>query len=231
MHRPPHRKTNYVAVGLFGMLFCGASAVAQTGSREAGACRLHIHVVSKYGRVLPYALKSFVNTKSKLDLAANFNGLIGASLPAGQYRFRLSRQDIVVPELDIEGEVDLSIPEQWLTIVPTGSVAIDSAGKVGAIALGGAASAKPVSGRITPIPDTRMKTWVRCQALFTRDYVEVPVAPDGSFSVPGDLSGTYMLMVLQGEHALGTREVSFGRVGPLPNIEIDLAERGVAGKR
>src|SRR5207248_2127318 len=129
----------------------------------------------------------------------------------------LSRRDVPMRQLEISGEVDLSTPEVWLTVVPTGLVAINQAGEVGAIDLG-SPPRKPVVGRVTPAPDPTLPTWIRCQALFTRDYVEVPVSADGSFSLPGELNGTYMLIVMQGEHAIQTQEFAFGLSGPVSTI-------------
>jgi len=219
------RNGNRLALGWLLIFLFSLLAQAQTTGHQAGAYRLSIRVVNKYGKLLPYVLDYFVNAEDKLDLLPRFNGLVGDNLPPGRYRYRLSRRDANVPQLQVGGEIELSIPDQWLTIVPTGLVAIDSSGKVGAIDLGAAASRKPVMGRIRPTPDPTTPTWVRCQALFTRDYTEIPVTADGAFSVPGELNGAYMLIVMQGEHALQTQEVSFGLPGPTPVIEIAVPSR------
>jgi len=225
MSRSCVRKGNGSAPRWLAALLLGTSALAQTGSYPQAGCRLYIRVVNRYGRVLPYALDHFMNAKGESDLLPRFTGLVGDDLPPGHYRYQLSRRDAPVPQLQITGEVDLSAPEQWLTVVPTGSVAIDRGGRVGAIDLGGAAPRKPIAGRIRPAPDSAMPTWVRCQALFTKDYIEVPVTADGSFSVPGGVSGAYLLIVMQGEHVLQTQEASFGLPNSPAAVDIVLPSR------
>jgi hypothetical protein len=214
------------------VLFSGSLSIVAQGPGDDGAgCRLHIHVVSRYGNTLPYVLDFFANTKDNAEMSSRFKGLTGENLPAGRYRYRLSRKGVEIRELDITGEVDLSLPNQWLTLVPTGFVSVNSAGQVGAIDLGGIHSRKPVVGKVIPAPGSATSTWIRCQSLFTHDYIEVSVAADGSFIVPGDLSGSFVLIVLQGEHVLQTQEVSFGLPGPAPNIEISLPDHSRNGER
>jgi hypothetical protein len=219
------RNANRLVLGWLVIFLFSLSAQDQVTGQQAGNHRLYIRVVNKYGKLLPYVLDYFVNAEDKLDLLPRFNGMVGDNLPPGRYRYRLSRRDARVPQLQVTGEIELSMPEQWLTIVPTGFVAINSAGEAGAIDLGAVASRKPVIGRIRPAPDPTTPAWIRCQALFTRDYTEIPVTADGAFSVPGELSGAYMLIVMQGEHALQTQEVSFGLPGPTPAIEIIVSSR------
>src|SRR5258708_3611372 len=108
--------------------------IAPTGLRaQAGKnreARVEFLVTNYFGRPLPYQCSSFVDTKTKVDLAGQFTELRGQAIPFSRYRYVLSRTDVLSKHSELSGEISVSEPTVWLSLSHSGIVAFSEGHEV-----------------------------------------------------------------------------------------------------
>jgi len=88
-----------------------------------------------------------------------------------------------------------------------------------AIGTAGDFEGRPVQGRILGLQEGAA-TWVRLQPLYAPSWLEAPVSASGEFHFESVLTGKWLVMVLQGDKLLYSKQYALGNEKVA--LEIDL---------
>ena len=172
-------------------------------------------VVDESGRTLSdWKVTKFKPRNSDKDFAAQFTGLVAASVPRGFYEYRLAGPVVKRGGLSdwtprVDGRVDLySLPEylEVRTVFEDmlNGVAFDSMRPYSFV----------IRGKIDPMPPAALAAdplRVHVNALDHWSGVDVLVDPNGEFRIYQSLSGRYILTVIRGSEVLGVRLAVFSQ--------------------
>jgi hypothetical protein len=193
--------------------------------REA---RVEFLVTNYFGRPLPYRCSSFVDTKTKVDLADRFTGLRGQAIPFSRYRYVLSRTDVSSKLSELWGEMSVSEPTVWLSLSHSGLVTF-SGGHEGVLEVAPARTV--IVGTVKPRSEGKGVTWVRLQPLYQDFKLETEVDANGEFRLYRPLTGAFLVLVFREQQLLAVKSVVLDAASGDKRIEIDLATDKVPTER
>jgi hypothetical protein len=185
-------------------------------------------VTNYFGRPLPYQCSSFVDTKTKVDLAGQFTGLRGQVIPFGQYRYVLSRTDVSSKLSELWGEISVSEPTVWLSLSHSGLVTF-SGGHEGVLEVAPARTV--IVGTVKPRSEGKGVTWVRLQPLYQDFKLETDVDANGEFRIYRPLTGAFLVLVFREQQLLAVKSVVLNAAAGDEKIEIDLATDKLPNER
>lgn len=171
------------------------SLLLAQGSGNSSNCHVNLRVVDYEGRPAPYEVVSFRDHLGH-EYSSRFASLAGqVPCHVTPYVYQVHRLGVDHRLAFIEGQIGVSHPETWLTIVTSPNIVF------GATEVLGSLSRITPPGYIlrgmilSPAPTDRL--WVSIRSAVSSDRVEAGVDPDGSFRIySGLFNGPYTLAVM-----------------------------------
>jgi hypothetical protein len=181
------------------VLWLGGADARGQGSAPRRTATVYFHVVDRFGVELPYDVSEFLLLKSGPDYSSRFVGLLGRTIPYGQYSYKLRRRD--APEAGVlDGTVNVTREEVWRTVMYGGIVVM-----VQGHAAEGLQATPPgfvIRGTVRPRPGAGDPAWVRIEPVYGATAYETRVDENGEFRIEEFLRGNYVIVVLQGARVL-----------------------------
>jgi len=166
---------------------------SQTATKPRATSSVHFAVFDHYGS-RSYYVERFTDTRTGVDYSRYFKLLDARDVPHAGYEYVLKRTDVKKPIWSpIRGKLEVYLPEHWLELNPSGVYfpSGDTESRPDEAEMAPA----PVTGIVTPVPDTLLPLWIRIEPAHSRGRIETGVDKNGDFHLYDLPSGPYVLIV------------------------------------
>ena len=203
-------------------------ALGLSWAQSGRSATVRLRVVDVFGHELPYRVKSFVNIKTKEDLASRFVALEANGIRLGSYRYHLLRSDRRGEGDWLAGSIEVDRKEM-LTVLVTGEVAAFIGDQPAAISFSPPKDFS-MEGIISPTPESTEQMFIRLKGVYQNYQLDLTVGPDGIFRIPEPLEGLYVLIVVNRGNVVGVQPTMFKQGRASTRFIVNLKEIGVSIK-